>query len=107
MTSGPRVGSRPRSTIRAKEVPAMRILLAIDGSAPAGRALELVDHLAWPAGTSIRVVAALEHGSDLIGMPNIPPAHAGAANAAPSSLDAARSDRRDIEASLVRRLDDA
>ena len=37
----------------------MRILLAIDGSAAAGRARDLVDGLDWPADSLIRVVAAL------------------------------------------------
>ena len=86
----------------------MRILLAIDGSGPAARALELVDHVTWPEGSVIRVVSALEHGSDLVGNPHIPPIHAGSANAAPAELDAGSGGgTHDVERSLVRRLDDA
>jgi nucleotide-binding universal stress UspA family protein len=70
----------------------MRILLATDGSASAARARELVDRIEWPPETVIRVVAALERNSDLVGMPG---------QLTPSS------DRRDIETSLVRRLDDS
>ncbi len=50
----------------------MRVLLAIDGSRPADRAREVVGALDWPAGTHIRVVAALEHRTDLFGAPWIP-----------------------------------
>jgi len=69
----------------------MRILLAIDGSAAAARARDLVDRIQWPPETVIRVAAALDKASDLVG-PGVttPP-----------------SDSRDIETSLVRRLDDA
>jgi nucleotide-binding universal stress UspA family protein len=89
-----------------KEVPAMRILLAIDGSAPAGHAIALVDHIAWPAGSVIRVVAALEHGSDLVGNPHIPPLHAGSGGAAPAELGAASGGGvHDVELSLVQRLE--
>lgn len=38
----------------------MKVLLATDGSAHAEIALRLVASLAWPAGTAIRVVAALD-----------------------------------------------
>ena len=69
----------------------MRILLAIDGSAPAGRARDLVDHLEWPDGTLIRVVAALGRASDLVGLPGLE----------------RTTDPRDIETSLVRQLQDA
>ncbi len=86
----------------------MRILLAIDGSAPAAVALELVDHIAWPAGSVIRVAAALEHGSDLVGNPHIPPLHAASANAAPAELEAASGGgTRDAGISLARRYDEA
>jgi nucleotide-binding universal stress UspA family protein len=70
----------------------MRILLAIDGSAAASRARDLVDRITWPVGTTIRVVAVLEHAHDLVGFPG---------------QHAPEADPRDIETSLVRRLDDA
>ena len=69
----------------------MRILLALDGSEPAGRARDLVDGIQWPPGTVIRVVAALERGGGLVGMPG--------------SAGGAR-DPRAIETSTVRRLQD-
>ncbi len=69
----------------------MRILLAIDGSAAAGRAQGLVDRIEWPARSTVRVVAALERGSDLVGFPGFTPT----------------SDQREVETSLVRRLQDA
>ncbi len=47
----------------------MRILLAIDGSACSDRARDLVAATAWPEDTTIRVVAALEHGPALFGVP--------------------------------------
>ncbi len=47
----------------------MRVLLAIDGSAPADRARQLVGCLAWPPGTEIRVAAALEPSVQLLGLP--------------------------------------
>lgn len=67
----------------------MRILLAIDGSAAAARARDLVDHIAWPPQTVIRVVAALEKATDLVQPNPIEP------------------DPRDVETSFVRRADDA
>lgn len=86
----------------------MRILLAIDGSEPAARALELVDHVKWPAGSVIRVVSALQHGADLVPNPHVPSVRSGTGIAAPSELETpAGPDPRDIESSLVRRLDDA
>jgi nucleotide-binding universal stress UspA family protein len=50
----------------------MRILLALDGSPSADRARALVTSLAWPAGTTIRVVAALDVAPALWGGPWIP-----------------------------------
>lgn len=47
----------------------MRILLAIDGSACSGLARDLIAGIEWPAGTMLRVVAALEHGPALFGVP--------------------------------------
>lgn len=38
----------------------MRILAATDGSAAAGRAIDLVGALAWPAGTEVRLVTVLD-----------------------------------------------
>jgi nucleotide-binding universal stress UspA family protein len=69
----------------------MRILLAIDGSAAAGRARDLVARLPWPAGSHIRVAAALEHSSDLVGL---------------RGMIGGEGDSRDIETSTLRRLDD-
>jgi nucleotide-binding universal stress UspA family protein len=50
----------------------MRILLALDGSPSADRAGALVASLAWPAGTTIRIVAALDVAPALWGGPWIP-----------------------------------
>ena len=50
----------------------MRILLALDGSPSADRARALVASLAWPAGTTVRVVAALDVAPALWGGPWIP-----------------------------------
>ena len=50
----------------------MRILLALDGSASADKARALVTSLAWPAGTTIRIVAALDIAPALWGGPWIP-----------------------------------
>jgi nucleotide-binding universal stress UspA family protein len=47
----------------------MRVLLAIDGSAPADRARQLVGGLPWPPGSEIRVAAALEPSVHLLGLP--------------------------------------
>lgn len=47
----------------------MRVLLAIDGSASSDRARDLVAGISWPEGTLIRVVAALEHSTELVGVP--------------------------------------
>jgi nucleotide-binding universal stress UspA family protein len=50
----------------------MRILLALDGSPSADRAGALVASVAWPAGTIIRIVAALDVAPALWGGPWIP-----------------------------------
>jgi len=50
----------------------MRILLALDGSPSADRARALVTSLAWPPGTTVRVVAALDVAPALWGGPWIP-----------------------------------
>lgn len=50
----------------------MRILLALDGSPSADRARALVASLAWPTGTTVRVVAALDVAPALWGGPWIP-----------------------------------
>jgi nucleotide-binding universal stress UspA family protein len=50
----------------------MRILLAVDGSPSADRARDLVAALAWPHGTLVRVVAALDIGPALWGGPWLP-----------------------------------
>jgi nucleotide-binding universal stress UspA family protein len=50
----------------------MRILLALDGSPSADRARALVASLAWPEGTTIRAVAALDVAPALWGGPWIP-----------------------------------
>lgn len=47
----------------------MRILVAIDGSEPAGRALDLVANVAWPAATEIVVAEAIGSGTELFGGP--------------------------------------
>ncbi len=50
----------------------MRILLAVDGSASADRARELIASLTWPPATHVRVIAALDVGPALWGGPWIP-----------------------------------
>jgi nucleotide-binding universal stress UspA family protein len=50
----------------------VRILLAVDGSPSADRARDLVAGLAWPGGTLVRVVAALDIGPALWGGPWLP-----------------------------------
>ncbi len=50
----------------------MRILLALDGSPSADRARALVASLAWPTGTTVRIVAALDVAPALWGGPWIP-----------------------------------
>ena len=47
----------------------MRVLVAIDGSEPAGIAVDLVAEAAWPAGTEILVAEAVESGAGLFGGP--------------------------------------
>jgi nucleotide-binding universal stress UspA family protein len=56
----------------------MRILLAVDGSPSASRARELVASLGWPAGSLVRVIAALDVAPALWGGPWIPAIPAGA-----------------------------
>jgi nucleotide-binding universal stress UspA family protein len=48
---------------------AMRVLLAIDGSAPAAQAIDLAAGVRWPDGTTVRVVEAVETGAELFGGP--------------------------------------
>lgn len=50
----------------------MRILLALDGSPCSDRARALLTSLAWPPGTTVRVVAALDVSPALWGGPWIP-----------------------------------
>ena len=50
----------------------MRILLALDGSPCSDRARALLTSLTWPAGTTVRVVAALDVSPALWGGPWIP-----------------------------------
>ena len=65
---------RPTDTFPSRDVPAarrsspragparpMRVVVAIDGSASSEPALDLVESIAWPAGTHIRMVEALDH----------------------------------------------
>ncbi|HWH37046.1 MAG TPA: universal stress protein [Candidatus Limnocylindrales bacterium] len=47
----------------------MRVLLATDGSEPADVARHLLTGIDWPAGSTIRVVTAVEGASALFGMP--------------------------------------
>lgn len=47
----------------------MRTLVAIDGSDSASLAVDLVADVAWPGGTAIRVVEAIETGAALFGGP--------------------------------------
>lgn len=56
----------------------MRILLAVDGSPSATRARDLVASLPWPAGSVVRVLAALDIAPALWGGPWIPAIPAGA-----------------------------
>ena len=48
---------------------AMRVLLATDGSEPAGLAVGLVADVAWPTGTEVVVAQAVETGAGLFGGP--------------------------------------
>ena len=57
------------STETGMEGGSMRVLVAIDGSEPAGLAVELVADAAWPAGTEILVAEAVESGAALFGGP--------------------------------------
>ena len=47
----------------------MRVLVAIDGSAGAGLAIDLTANIAWPVGTTVRVVEAVEMPAALFGGP--------------------------------------
>jgi nucleotide-binding universal stress UspA family protein len=47
----------------------MRLLVATDGSDPAGLAVDLVANVAWPPGTEILVAEAVEMGAALFGGP--------------------------------------
>jgi nucleotide-binding universal stress UspA family protein len=47
----------------------MRVLVAIDGSVSAAIAVDLVAHVAWPSGTKLLVVEAVETGPGLFGGP--------------------------------------
>ncbi len=47
----------------------IRILVAIDGSEPAGLAVDLVAEAVWPPGTEILVAEAVETGAGLLGGP--------------------------------------
>ena len=48
----------------------MRVLVAVDGSEPAGRGVDLVANIRWPAGTEILVAEAVETGAGLFGGPS-------------------------------------
>jgi nucleotide-binding universal stress UspA family protein len=48
---------------------ALRVLVAIDGSEPAGLAVDFVADVAWPPGTDILVAQAVETGAGLFGGP--------------------------------------
>lgn len=91
----------------------MRILLAVDGSPSATRARDLVVSLPWPAGSVVRVVAALDIAPALWGGPWIPVIPAGAdeyearaIDELTSVIDAARAPLEDaglaVEADLLR-----
>lgn len=54
---------------KAVEGVPMRILVAIDGSDSASLAVDLLADVAWPGGTTIRVVGAIETGAALFGGP--------------------------------------
>ena len=47
----------------------MRVLVATDGSPSAGLAVELAMGIAWPDGSTVRVVMAIETGTALFGGP--------------------------------------
>jgi nucleotide-binding universal stress UspA family protein len=47
----------------------MRILVATDGSAPAAVGMRLVAGIAWPDGSTVRVVTAVDSGTALFGGP--------------------------------------
>ena len=66
MTTG-----RGPATLQEKTVEGvpMRVLVAIDGSDSARLAVDLVADVAWPAGTAIRIVEAIETEAALFGGP--------------------------------------
>ena len=80
----------------------MRVLLAIDGSISSDRARDLVASLALPAGSHVRVVGVIEHGSELFGLPWMP----GVSNDT-GTIEPAPTDRfveeLDLEIKLMRR----
>jgi nucleotide-binding universal stress UspA family protein len=45
----------------------MRVLLAVDGSEPAGLGVDLVANVAWPTGTEVLVAESIESGAGLFG----------------------------------------
>ncbi len=56
-------------TEQLKPDQAMRVLVGIDGSEPAGMAVDLVTQIAWPPATEIVVAMAVETGAGLFGGP--------------------------------------
>ena len=52
-----------------REFKTIRLLVAIDGSEPAGVAVDLVADFAWPDGTEILVAEVVESGAGLFGEP--------------------------------------
>jgi len=55
---GPCIGLRAGRSLRRKEVVKMRILLAVDGSAPAERAAALIASVSWAEASLWLVIAA-------------------------------------------------
>jgi nucleotide-binding universal stress UspA family protein len=87
----------------------MRVLLATDGSASADRARDLVASLAWPKGTLVRLVMAIEPHLDTIAAPFAMPAanivdelDAELVRHAESTLDAAEAVLRDAGLTVER-----
>jgi len=78
----------------------MRILLAIDGSAPADTARALVASLPWPEGSHIDVIRVVEPVIDIIGLPIAPTADM-LPGAEGGHLDAVRSEIEGIAASFA------
>ena len=71
----------------------MRVVLAIDGSAPSDAARDLMATLRWPAGTSISIVAVVEPLSIII--------------AEPAAYELAEDSERAVSAALATRLTEA